>query len=174
MSIRHALVFRLGAACAVAATALVAGCQATATAEEEPAEIEPMVQQDPPVNLMSGIDSDAVEVARGTGFVTYTAESTGKVQLYNRTTNELVDDFNVSSGDTLIVDGQSGRATLSGNDIILKKPVTPENTYIVYLRKLAGESSDAPQQRRGAGFRIVPEGDLDERADDAARNLADQ
>ncbi len=73
-----------------------------------------------PMNLMSGIPPTAEEVARGKGSLAYTSDKGGMVYLYDLMANDVVATFHVEPSQTLRVAGESGRATLAGNNIVTK------------------------------------------------------
>lgn len=143
---------------------LLAGCNADGSASASDDETAAKASaREPGINLRVGVPPSATEVSRGTGKVEYTPSESGTVVLYDLTTNQTVGQYYVRPGQTLAVDGASGRAVVSGNEVRVNETLSTTRTYIVYFQEDASAADSSSDRPNGARFRIVP----DEMGDDA-------
>lgn len=136
---------------ALAGVAGMAGCASSGSSGDEAT----AVPAEPGVNLEAGIPQAAEEVLRGTGSLTYLADEPGVLYLYDLNANQVVGQFNVREGQQLIVSGESGRATLGGNEVPTSD-LRPNRIYIAYLLPTSSTAQDQSQPA-GQGFRIIPD-----------------
>ncbi len=134
------------------------GCASSGPSEsEKQAAMEP---KEPPVNLRAGVPASAQEKARGKGSLSYEATGDGIVYLYDLNNNSVVGQYHVQRGQTLLVSGQSGRATLAGNEVQTVETLSPTRTYITYLLPLDGSNDAAGTSNNNRGqrydLRVVP------------------
>ena len=146
-------------ATALASAALLtvtAGCQQNKKPADDDAAMQPMATPD--TNLRSGIPQEAVEVGQQSESPSYTADRDGRLFIYNRSENKLVNAFQMRKGQNMIIAGQEGRATLDGNEVAVNQ-IMPGRTYTLYfLPSPDSSSSSGNGSASGDTFRITPAG----------------
>ena len=148
---RSVLATALATALASAALLTVAvGCQNNKTADDE-AMID---TQNPPPMLRAGLPPEAVQVGQDSESPSYKAESNGRLYVYNRSENKLVNSFQMSKGQQMIVSGQAGRATLDGNEVAVGE-IKPGRTYSLFFLDLGGNGGSSSSNTDNT-FRITP------------------
>jgi hypothetical protein len=68
-------------------------------------------------SLQAGIPPRAEMVQEGTGQLVYTAESPGRIYLYDVGRDRIIERYQVRSGQRVAVDARAGRVTLDGNEV---------------------------------------------------------
>lgn len=146
---------RLTLFAALLATVGIAGIVGCATSGSS-VDDEAALTDEPGELLRVNVPPQAREVERGRGTLTYVADESGIVYLYDLNANNVVGHFNVQEGQTLLVSGNSGRATLAGNEVATD-PIRPGRTYVAYFLPLRTIPQDQRQTSQGQGFRIIPD-----------------
>ena len=159
-----ARIARLALAAAVPLSLLAAaGCQG---GNKRAADEDAQTLANPDTNLRSGVPQDAVQVGQEGPSPMYKADTLGRLYLYDRTQNRVVNSFSVRPGQELIVSGNEGRATLDGNEVALGS-VQRGHTYVLYfldptnMGEASSSSSSTPppapvQPANPDLFRITP------------------
>lgn len=112
------------------ATLLLTGCASGSNADRNAASTGT-----PPVNLRVGIPPQAKEVAQGKGSVSYEAQGSGQVYVYDLNANDTVGTYNVREGEELIIAARAGRATLASNELKIGE-LSGGRTYVLYYLPL--------------------------------------
>ncbi len=128
---------------AIAATTLIVGCE---TGGNSDAAEESASARKPELNIRAGVPTEAQEMTQGTGSLSYTADQSGTLYLYDLNDQSVIKTLHVSEGDRILVSGSSGRATLNGNEVTTTG-VRANRTYIAYL---------VPTGDRGMSSRATP------------------
>lgn len=82
--------------------------------------------------LRAGIPPQAQVAQEGTGQLVFVAEQTGRAYLYDRSSDRLIETYQMRQGQRLAVDAKAGRATLAGNEVAVGK-LRGGNAYQVYF-----------------------------------------
>ena len=143
---------------ALSISALAVGCAAGGESASD--ERQEVASKTPPMNLKVGLPEGVVEKKSGTGSLSYTADQSGTVYLYDLSMNKTVGTFNITEGQELLLSGQSGRATVGGNEIALNEKPSAGRTYIVYMLPRDGQQSQGRGRANVNGqrydLRVVP------------------
>ena len=145
------------AAVAVVAAGLLTvavGCQPKPKADES---TMPQKMETPSVNLRSGVPPEAAQVGQESESPTYKADKSGRLYVYDRTANQLVNSFQMREGQELIISGAEGRATLDSNEVAVNQ-IKPGRTYVLYFldpTSMGNDSSNGGGDN-GSTFRITP------------------
>ncbi len=81
------------------------------------------------------VDSDTLPKERQCTELKYTAAAAGRVFLYDVMQDQTVGRYQVRPGQTLIVDANSARATLDGNEILVGDIKLKTNYKIYFMPK---------------------------------------
>ena len=141
-------------AAALASTALLTvavGCQQN----KKPADDAAVDLKNPPPMLRAGLPTEAQQVGQESESPSYKAESDGRLYVYNRSENKLVNSFQMSKGQELIVSGQSGRVTLDGNEVAAAG-IIPGRTYSLFFDTGSAGNSSSSNTDASNTFRITP------------------
>lgn len=82
--------------------------------------------------LRSGLPPQAVRVQEGTDQLVYVPEQSGRVYLYNQSTDQVIERLQVRGNQRFAVDSKAGRATLDGNEVSVGK-LRGGDTYRIYF-----------------------------------------
>ena len=130
------------------------GCQPTKKPKTDDAAMA-QTPPTPPMNLRAGLPPEAQPVGQESENVSYQADKAGRLYLYDRNANKIVNTFQVEKGQTLLVSGDEGRATLNGNEVALNQ-IMKGRIYALYFLEtpnMSGNNAD-----NGNTFKITPAG----------------
>ena len=83
-------------------------------------------------NLRAGIPPQAELVTSAPGQVTFKAPETGRIYAYNATRNHTIGRYSLREGQTFVLDGNAGRATIDGNEVMVGK-TRKDDTFQIYF-----------------------------------------
>lgn len=89
--------------------------------------------------LRSGIPPRAMSVQEGSGQMVYSADQAGRIYLYNSSTDQVVERYEIRKGQRFAVDAGLGRATLDSNEVSVGKLKTGATYKIYFLPENGGQ-----------------------------------
>jgi len=89
--------------------------------------------------LRAGIPPKALSVQEGSGQIVYTADQAGRIYLYNSSTDQVVERYQIRKGQRFAVDADSGRASLDSNEVSIGKLRKGATYKIYFLPENAGQ-----------------------------------